>query len=162
MENKELLMKIIAAGLQYGIKVAYIDWDDESASDMEKVSEVYSINKDGYVRLIDCDYEFDVKDVKPYLKSIDSMTADDIIAADKFSTIIWDNKFPTIIWNNNEYKWNNNEYKSVDAMHRHVCSESLYHKWLDMNHYDHDCAIQLGIAIEVTEDNNPYKEDYEG
>ena len=146
MENKELLMKIIAAGLQYGIKVAYIDWDEETASDKEKVSEVYSINKDGYVRLIDCDYEFDVKDVKPYLKSIDSMTADDIIAADKFSTIIWDN----------------NEYKSVDAMHRHVCSESLYHKWLDMNHYDHDCAIQLGIAIEVTEDNNPYKEDYEG
>lgn len=145
-KEKDLLKRIIATGLQYGIKVAYIDWDEETASDMEKVSEVYSINKDGYVRLIDCDYEFDVKDVKPYLKSIDSMTADDIIAADKFSTIVW----------------NNNEYKSVDVMHRHVCSESLYHKWLDMNHYDHDCAIQLGIAIEVTEDNNPYKEDYEG
>lgn len=140
-KEKDLLKRIIATGLQYGIKVAYLDWDEESSSEIEKVSEVYSISMDGYVRLIDCDYEFAVENVKPYLKSIDSMTADDIIAADKFSTIVWDD----------------NEYKSVDVMHRHVCSESLYQTWLDMNHYDHDCAIQLGIAIEVNENNNPYK-----
>ena len=36
--------------------------------------------------------------------------------------------------------------------------------WLDANHFDHrvnkegDSLIDLGLAIEVTKDNNPYKE----
>lgn len=36
--------------------------------------------------------------------------------------------------------------------------------WLDANHFDHrvnkegDSLIDLGLAIEVTEDNNPYKD----
>lgn len=73
-EDKELLMKDLSARLQYGVKVHILTWNEDTMEFAEKVDELYSINKDGYIRTVDEEYELEIESVKPYLFPILSMT----------------------------------------------------------------------------------------
>lgn len=73
-EDKELLMKDLSARLQYGVKVRISVWNEDTMECEDKVDELYSINKDGYIRTIDEDYEFEIERCEPYLFPMLSMS----------------------------------------------------------------------------------------
>lgn len=69
---------------------------------------------------------------KPYLRPMSSMTEEE---ANEFETIsegLFTNEAPEQIWG-----------EVID--------------WLNANHFDYRGLIEKGLAIAVTEDNNPYK-----
>ena len=75
------------------------------------------------------------KECKPYLRPMDDMTDDE-----------------------------KREYNTI-AMHTIVTSKGFVHieatdliDWLNAHHFDYRALIDRGLAIAVTEDNNPYKE----
>lgn len=74
MINEELLLKDLTARLPYNVKFPIIDWDDDTQEEVQVNATLYSINKDGYVRTLESDYEFDITSIKPYLFPASSMT----------------------------------------------------------------------------------------
>lgn len=83
-------------------------------------------------------YNDSIKDIKPYLRRMSSMTEEEII---EFNNIPSTKNY-TII--ENDLPWDVAHYKQLD--------------WLNAHHFDYRGLIDKGLAIEVTEDNNPYKD----
>ena len=81
--------------------------------------------------------DFSIEDCKPYLRSMSNMTEE-------------------------EYK----ELKSISpyygfAPYKFIgdwCPNYEMTDWLNAHHFDYRGLIERGLAIEVTEENNPYKE----
>ena len=80
----------------------------------------------------------DVWVVKPYLRPMSSMTEEEII---EFNNIPSTKNY-TII--ENDLPWDVAHYKQID--------------WLNKKMFDYRGLIPKNLAIEVTEDNNPYKD----
>lgn len=76
MTNEELILKDLTARLPYNVKFPIIDWDDDIQEEVQVNATLYSINKDGYVRTLESDYEFDITSIKPYLFPASSMTVE--------------------------------------------------------------------------------------
>ena len=77
------------------------------------------------------DFMFDNAECRPYLRSMSSMT--DKERAEKIG----------LLW---EFEGHINE----DVTYK-------YQDWLNVHHFDYRGLIPMGLAIEVTEENNPYK-----
>ena len=104
-------------------------------------------NSKHHIRLLtisrDLDYDeqywinglYDIDEVKPYLRPMSSMTEEEEIEYDAtFATIkIADGHYDSTM-----------TYKSFD--------------YLNKKHFDYRGLIPKGLAIEVTEENNPYKD----
>ena len=76
-----------------------------------------------------------VEKIKPYLRPMSSMTEEEI---DEFILIS-----DTVLWLGDK---------------RSTCILSLEQMdWLNAHHFDYRGLIEKGLAIEVTEDNNPYE-----
>lgn len=73
-EDRELLMKDLSARLQYGVKIHISVWNEDTMECEDKADELYSINKDGYIRTVNEDYEFEIEGAEPYLFPILSMS----------------------------------------------------------------------------------------
>ena len=80
----------------------------------------------------DSDYYWDayIDDVKPYLRPMSSITEEERAKYHSYCDNYYDIYFDTVA--------------SID--------------WLNANHFDYRGLIERGLAIEVTEENNPYKE----
>lgn len=78
----------------------------------------------------DADYYWDayIDDVRPYLRPMSSMTEEELKEFQKFRDITPLDWLP------------------------------LAHDWLNAHHFDYRGLIERGLAIAVTEENNPYKE----
>lgn len=128
-EEKDLLRRDLSARLPYGVKV-YIagDW-------FEDEREPYDMEADytTWRSLSVCNVSERV--IKPYLRPMSSMTDEE---KKEFTSL--GGTTITI-----EYCGN---MKSV--------SGELY-DWLNAHHFDYRGLIKRGLAIEVTEDINPYK-----
>ena len=74
------------------------------------------------------DARFSIDTFKPYLRSFDSMTEEE-------------RKESGYHWGNHKFDY---DYEFYD--------------WLNAHHFDYRGLIEKGLAIEVTEENNPYKE----
>ena len=70
--------------------------------------------------------------VRPYLRPMSSMTEEEVV-----------------------------EFESItEELLEHGTSEEIWDTvidWLNAHHFDHRHLIEKGLAIEVTEENNPYK-----
>ena len=80
--------------------------------------------------------------VKPYLRPLSSMTEEEV---EEYETLVGRDE-------------NVAEYIFVD---RHESDQDClcgYVDWLNAHHFDYRGLIPKGLAIEVTEENNPYKE----
>ena len=79
----------------------------------------------------DADYYWGayIDDVKPYLRPMSSMT---------------------------EEEWK--EYRDITCCLIQECESWYEVDWLNANHFDYWGLIEKGLAIEVTKENNPYKE----
>ena len=79
--------------------------------------------------IITCGFQsFDVNECKPYLRAMDDMTEEE-----------------------------RNEYKHLVAFSGSPDGAANFINWLNENHFDYRGLIDKGLAIEVTEENNPYE-----
>lgn len=128
-EDKELLLKDLCARLPYGTKVK-CPLDDEPYT-------LLSINWNKEIVVIG--FMMDemyvtskqkLVDIKPYLRPMSSMTKEE-----------------------------SGEYYNIET--KNLFSWEISSKqmdWLNEHHFDYRGLIDKGLAIEVTDDNNPYKD----
>ena len=132
--DRELLIKEISSRLPYGIKVQVFGWDEEKG-EVAVPLKVYSINTDGYISLEYNHYDVKsvyIEDCLLYLRQMSSMTEEE----KETYRIIIKSLFENSVTNN---------------------IATLYN-FLNSKHLDYNGLIEKGLAIEVTEDNNPYKD----
>lgn len=94
------------------------------------------------------DYQVYLSEVKPYLRSMDDMTEEEY---KELRTIIND-------WWNKELFTLTEEPMIEYALSsiNYTLNPTLF-DWLNKKHFDYRGLIKKGLAIKVTEENNPYK-----
>ena len=132
MESKyEILLEDLKARLEYGVILNCFDIVGETLKDIRIIDGKPLINGD-----------WDIEEVKPYLRPINDMSESE--------TKEYNDLCKTInIWLDLALK--KKEEVVVDTQ------ESL--NWLDKNMFDRRGLIPLGLAIKVTDEVNPYKND---
>jgi len=127
MENnmKELLIKDLCARLPYGVKIEITWWVMGEGTYMNTTLEPDHIDQ----LLNDDDTE-----IKPYLRSMSSMTKEE----------------------EEEYNNIDNRAYSCPKDYAHIPAKDRI-DWLLKNHFDFRGLIPKGLAIEVTKENNPYE-----
>ena len=136
-KDKELLLKDLSARLPYGVKVQ--QFDDKYGYKLLGIDDdelhidcpVYG-EGDGYVEVDYC---------KPYLRPMLSMAEEERM------------ELESLDWRVDELDFNNPWTPSGDI---EIVLNGI--KWLLKHHFDINGLIPLGLAIEVNESNNPYKE----
>lgn len=130
-EDKELLLKDLCARLPYGVIVQIPEIFSSELIDV-KLDSIVKM-KDGLFHFTD-DFGYCIEHIKPYLRPMSSMT-----------------------------------FEEVDSFHEAVLTHANYGPdlqcelsiedldWLNAHHFDYRGLIEKGLAIEVTEENNPYK-----
>ena len=141
-EDKELLLKDLSARLPYGVKFLRESWNYEWDQEMSVVETLEDIDNEGYINHTRV---YKVEDIKPYLRPMSSMTEEE----------------------DNEWNGLNIDPLLEAVKERHTRIEDLMlraksqYKPLDYliaHHFDYRGLIPKGLAIAVTEENNPYKE----
>lgn len=138
-EDKELLLKDLCARLPHKCRVFY-----EYIDDLDNKTYGYSLTLNTW-----CIDEFIANKavIKPYLRPMSSMTEEeskqflDYIGLDSGISSIEDGYIRIIELGIIDLDL---PYKAVD--------------WLNAHHFDYRGLIPKGLAIEVTEENNPYEE----
>lgn len=90
------------------------------------IHSIESINCYDEVQLIGYNYTVPYYEIKPYLRSMDSMTSEEYDELCKYAS----SKF---------------------------IGDSKEREWLIINHFDYMGLIPLGLAVEINDNNNPYK-----
>jgi hypothetical protein len=89
------------------------------------------------------DFEKDLRTITPYLRPMSSMTEEDNLSLSKYVGCSIRAKYGEIYFPNIEDNTLENWEKIFE--------------WLLKNHFDFRGLIEKGLAIEVTEGNNPYR-----
>lgn len=141
-EDKELLLCDLSARLPYKVvaQVTYKDGEGWKTKD-RKVLGVYT---DGQV-YADCVYT-NIENTKPYLRSMLSMTKEELHEVQEIlgKGVEIRDVFIFIV----DSSINTFSYLELQAVF----------DWFNAHHFDYRNLIERGLAIEVTEENNPYKE----
>lgn len=130
-EDKELLLKDLSARLTYGVIVSTPKGVGHLCSINQTIfGNEYGVNIEATKR-----DHFDDKecDIKPYLRPMSSMTEEERIEFERLS-FVYDTSDGSMLFSK----------KGFD--------------WLIAHHFDYRGLIEKGLAIEVNESNNPYKE----
>lgn len=150
-EDKELLLKDLCGRLPYKVicNVKYILNNETTyGEDIEKecTDVVKRINFDNHTVYTEwLRDESDIEDIKPYLRPMSSMTDEELI---EFLGIKGRNL------NLEELKtFREKEFAIVSTL----SSYSKHIDWLNTHYFDYRGLIPMGLAIEVTKENNPYK-----
>ena len=127
-EDKELLLKDLCARLPYGVKCVFHSKDGDVPSTVVKIdTENETVSHKPNGQNQIYFHWIESGNIKPYLRPMSSMTEEEL----KELNVIFDNC--------------DTEYR-VEAQ-----------DWLNEQHFDYRGLIKKGLAIEVTEENNPYK-----
>lgn len=128
-EEKQLLLKDLSARLPCGIEVFY-DFQDFKEH-FFGTSRLLSIDIDDFKAIVEyCPLDIDISFIKPYLRPMSSMTLEE-----------------RKVYNNMQCVY------GVTSISRH----GEMTDWLNAHHFDYRGLISKGLAIEVTEENNPYE-----
>jgi len=136
-EDKNLLLQDLCGRLPYGVKVVI----EFSKDKYTKVYDLREIDNDTtcelgqYVTVWDYGFyssviSYPLIDCRPYLRPMSSMTEEEVDEFTQFD-----------VYSESEYIMPN--YDAID--------------WLNAHHFDYRGLIPKGLAIEVTDENNPYK-----
>ena len=128
-EDKELLLKDLAARLSYGVKFLRESWNYEWDQEMSVVETLEDIDNEGYINHTRV---YKVEDIKPYLRPMSSMTEEEY----KESCCIY-------------------EVTHLDDGSEVPCM--AYIDWLNAHHFDYRGLIEKGLALEAPE--GMYNED---
>ena len=136
-EDKGLLLKDLCARLLYGVVV-----------------HIHDINVDDYDRqLIPEDIDFiqiSKRDCKPYLRPMSNMTEEE---KEELKTLF---DAEDVTSDSICYLEGGTLEEYLSHISYSFCSKII--DWLNKNHFDYRELIPIGLAIEVTEENNPYKD----
>lgn len=132
-QEKQLLLKDLSARLPYGVKFLRESWNYECDQELSVIEVLEDIDKDGYINNTKV---YTVEDIKPYLRPMSSMTEEE----------------------SKEYTNIDNRSYSCPTDYAHIPASDRI-DWLLKNHFDYRGLIPKGLAIEVTEENNPYQLD---
>lgn len=128
-QNKELVFKDLSARLPHHVRVKIWLKDGTSEEGFLDLEHNYGdVLRDAFF------YHDKIKDIKPYLRSLSSMTEEERKESLEFA---WEDDYGRLA------SYDENISKYID--------------WLNAHHFDYRGLIEKGLAIEVTEDNNPYK-----
>lgn len=133
-EDKDLLLRDLCARLPYGVigAVPHYDEDGEKALLQGKITG-FNEGQIKFEYLPDCTDDigaynwFDIDLAKLYLRPMSSMTEEEQL-----------------------------ELSVVPIYARMLDNATAQIDWLNAHHFDYRGLIEKGLAIEVTEDNNPY------
>ena len=131
-EEKQLLLKDLSARLPYGVKFLRESWNYELDQELSVIEVLEDIDKDGYINNTKV---YTVEDIKPYLRSMSSMTEEE---EDKF-----------VSFTDTIFRFGEDGrlcFFPLDAI-----------SWLNKKMFDYRGLIEKGLAIEVTKENNPYQ-----
>jgi hypothetical protein len=130
-EDKDLLYRYLCMVLPYKVKVCL--YEKETC---------ILLGIDGHEVYLDVDSDsFRIESIKPYLRPMSSMTEEEETEFDGFCVI-------------DEFAWKGNSeigYKNQAI----IMSNAI--EWLLKKHFDFMDLIPKGLAIAITEENNPYK-----
>ena len=155
-EDKQLLLKDLCARLPYGV-MCHIKGDDTNTS--RKLSRIEVDELDG--NLLDFwtdreDYlsiQVYLSEVKPYLRPMSSMTEEECRELTEMTITSPNLETAAVLFRERHYEeephWRNDWA---------ICSLPKILNWLNAHHFDYRGLIDKGLAIAVTEENNPYKE----
>ena len=79
-------------------------------------------------------FSYETDEIKPYLRSMSSMTEEEF-----------------------EEYGNITEHISIGSLDFNIANPNAF-DWLNAHHFDYRGLIEKGLAIEVTKENNPYKD----
>lgn len=136
-EEKSLLLKDLSARLSYGVVV--------------ELDEKFGFNKGTHTLVKELLDSYCVEGIKPYLRSMSSMTEEEFDKLKEYSELKYDQLELT--------SFQNGAYKCLDFYLNEVPSGAVIRvfDWLNKYHFDYRDLIQMGLAIAVTKENNPYK-----
>lgn len=133
-EDKELLLVDLSARLPYMVKIELTWWVMDEGTCINT-----TLEPDHIEQLLND--EDGGTEIKPYLRPMSSMTEEECIELDNIEATIED---ISKVIPNVPYHIEVVSPKQID--------------WLNAHHFDYRNLIEKGLAIEVTEENNPYKE----
>jgi len=130
-EEKQLLLKDLSARLPYDVKVCVKLPNHQEKIFEEQIGDLKEITRYGgyLVNSKGIDYRSFNLDIKPYLRPLSSMTEEEKLM-----------------------------YEGLMIGADNVSYMLDVIEWLNANHFDYRGLIEKGLAIEVNESNNPYKE----
>ena len=131
-EEKELLLRDLCARLPYGviIQVPELFYPQRKVNEkLVTINDLWHFNDDGTY----------IENVKPYLRSMSSMTEEEKEEFNKLYNKVQDSIVNAAL--NDGYSLAFTELTD----------------WLNAHHFDYHSLIEKGLAIEVTEENNPYE-----
>jgi hypothetical protein len=135
---KELMISEIGARMQYGVKFQHFAWDDKIEDSIEVAAEIYSINRDGYIRNTYDDEEVYLDDVKLYLYPLSSISEEKLYEVSKIlgkDVVIFKDYIRSINHERNSFS-----YLELNALF----------EWFNKNHFDYKGLIEKGLAIDAT------------
>lgn len=145
-EDKEFLLKDLCARLPYGV-IVVTPKGRGHVCDINFTIFGYEVgvNINPIVR-----DTFSINDVKPYLFPMSSMTEEEFTKLKEYSGLKYDQLELT--------SFQNGTYKCLDFYLSEVPSGAVIRvfDWLNKCHFDYRDLIQMGLAIAVNKENNPY------
>ena len=135
-EDKDLLLKDLCARLPYHCRVFY-----EYVDDLNNKTYGYSLTLNTWC--ID-EFNADKAVVKPYLRPMSSMTEEE---ENEWCGLNIDPLLEAV----------NERHTRIEDLMLRAKSQYKPLDWLNKHHFDYRGLIERGLAIEVTEENNPYE-----
>ena len=135
-ENKQLLLADLSAKLPYGVMLNIDYYDLQGDEKLKNRDVILSYGNIGY-----CSGNTNWVSVKPYLRPISSMTEEEKHELLRFGTVSLDK-----------------DSNTIDVCCVGFWNHAKVQDYLNSIHIDYRGLIPKGLAIEVTEENNPYKE----
>ena len=145
-EEKQLLLKDLSARLPYGVQTL-ADSDKEFDGGIigrlvgivPYTSKKYDFQEHSFYQE-GCLTPFTIEEIRPYLRSMSSMTEEECKELGELSATI------------------ENVGESLPNVPYYIeVARPEQIDWLNARHFDYRGLIEKGLAIEVTEENNPYK-----
>ena len=133
-KDKDLLFKDLCARLPYHVRCKI--WLEDGTTEegpLDLQHNYGDVLQDAFF----CDK---IKEIKPYLRPLSSMTEEEV---KEYHNLCYEEEREQIEFGD----W-------VTRVYYHDTIESI--DWLNKHHFDYRGLIEKGLAIEVTEDNNPY------
>ena len=150
-EDKHLLIKDLSARIPYGVII-----NTPSSIFYPANREDVKLDSKFYITE-DCGWP--IEECKPYLRPLSSMIEEEILELYKIAYNTWYGD--PLYYKNEEWITFRNSIKNNDLCFKSSVWLSDINKvidWLNAHHFDYRGLIEKDLAIEVTEENNPYKE----
>lgn len=135
-EDKQLLLRDLCARLPYGVKIQVEGLERDIIKDkgIRTLASVLPLRNAVEYDNHGANFGVNIEQVKPYLRPMSSMTEDEKVKyLDLLAEFIFGDSHP-------------------------VSDAYVIYDWLNKNMFDYRGLISKGSAIEVTEENNPYKD----